>query len=75
MKTPRFRTHREAVIVVTPTRITLPSSSAAADLGTIGRYCILYNSYAIDEKQEARLLCLHKTEVHRDTGKAVIQAK
>ena len=32
MKTPRFRTHREAVIVKTSTRITLPSTSAAADL-------------------------------------------
>ena len=33
MKTSIFRTHREAVIVETPTRITLPSMSAAADLG------------------------------------------
>ena len=41
MKTPIFRTHREAVIVETPTRITLPSTSAAADLGAIRRYCVL----------------------------------
>ena len=41
MKTLRFRTHHEAVIVETPTRITLLSTSAAADLGAIGRYCVL----------------------------------
>ena len=41
MKTPKLRTHREAVIVETPTRITLPSTSAAAYVGTIGRYCVL----------------------------------
>ena len=41
MKTPRFRTHREAVIVETPARITLPLTSAAVDLGTVGRYRVL----------------------------------
>ena len=41
MKTPIFRTHREAVIVETPTQITLPSTSAAADVGAVGRYCVL----------------------------------
>ena len=32
MKTPIFRTHREAVIVETQTRITLPSTSVATNL-------------------------------------------
>ena len=36
MKTPIFRTHREAVIEETATRIILRSKSAAADLGALG---------------------------------------
>ena len=43
MTTPRLRTNLEAVIVASPTRIILPSTSAvaAAVFGISGRYSVL----------------------------------
>ena len=41
MQTLRHWTQSEAVIVAIPTRITLLFTIASADLGTIGRYCVL----------------------------------